>query len=307
MTHTVEKGALASSIAMYVFGTMGTLFVLMVVLAAGQHSGLSEEEQAQLASIDLFGYVAGTVLAALTIKIYSWRVLITAALCLVIFFNGAGHFANSFLTISSARFLVEVGSGMTLALGMAAFGGARKPDRAYAIALAILMTISWAVLLILPQYIEGAGPSAIYFVHMGFAVLVIPFIPWFPTKVDGTLKDEEESTKTPIILLVAMAAILLYTLAAGGTWALAAVIGENIGLTNEAAGSILGWSMIVSAIAAASAAVLSTKYGRFMPTVLGLMIFGAGLTLLLIDAIWAFTAGMFIAMGLYGFLPLISL
>ena len=301
--HYVEGAALASSIIMYVFGTMGTLFVLMIVLAAGQHVGLTQEEQAQLASIDLMGYVVGTLIAVALVRKYSWRHLITVALLLAIIFNGAGHFANSFVTIAAARFLVEIGSGMTLALGMAAFGDSRKPDRSYAIALAILMTISWGVLMILPQYLEALGPSGVYFVHMGFAVLTLPFVLWFPKSGAADLNVDVPQEKTPPVLLIAMAAILFYMIAEGGLWAQAAVLGEDIGLGNQEAGDILGWSLVVSAIGATIAAVLSTTFGRFLPKILGLFIFGSGLLFLLSDSKEAFIAGMFITQGLFGFLP----
>ena len=301
---------LSSGLAYYAVGLIGTLCIVLLQLAVSEVSGFTEEELAQLASFDLAGYVIGTFLIVLTSQKVSWRVLAFIGLSLIALFNVVGFYTESLISISTARFFVEIGSGMMLGLALSIFSDTEKPDRSYGIALAIVLTSSMLVLFVLPQYLATYGANAVYAYHIGMALIILPFILWAPRHTLAPNEEHPEQTaSTPMILIVAMAAVLIFNIGEGVVFALSGALGERSGLTDEETGNVIAWTgQFPAVIGAVVAAWLSIKKGRLGPIILGLIIFGCGFLFIISDSWQAFAATMTLTQFGFGFVtPYIAL
>ena len=297
------RGQMAGAV-LFVVGLIGTLFLILMLLAVGENPGLSETEQANLASIDLTGYVVGTLIVLFAAPKLGWRTLAIAGLGLVILGNAAGPATDSFGSIATARFLVDTGSGICWALAMAVFAETRNPERAYGIALGVGMTCVMVTSLNLPAYLDGFGASAVYTVHAAIAVVVVLFIPLLPRELARSESVAEASPAWTFTwpLTIAMVAVLLFYVGESVIYSLSGVIGESTGMTHEQTGQVVGWAGQVPAILAAwFAAWLSTKAGRVLPNVIGLLLFAGGLAWLLHGTQSSFFWSMAITQAGYGF------
>ncbi len=160
----IERSASAAGldarglIAAVVLGTLGALTIMIVpgfVMLLGAQSGLDDQQLGYVASWDINASAAAIGFAALLIARLSWRQLALGGLLLLLLGSVLTAHSHSYSALVAARIVAGVGEGLAIAVAFAALGSAANPDRAFGIYLVVGLSLSAALLALLPADVES--------------------------------------------------------------------------------------------------------------------------------------------------------
>lgn len=282
--HTQDKisdpRALAASCVMYMLAPVGMSLLPLMVGSASDSLGLTQQQSGYLASADLGGIAVASVLCAIWIRKLSWTNLAVGAILMIVVTNGLCIKADTFVSLCLLRFLTEFGHGIIYSLAIVSIGDSIKPDRYFAIGIGLTVFISILFFMFLPELIQLHGGSLIYITHGLVALLVLPVIFWFPKRGLNISNKSGEKRHSLIPLFIAMIAFGFFMATEGGIWAFIERFGNADGYSPANIGDALVATQVASVIGAIVASILSIRFGRFIPVLVGLLLFSLSLLLL---------------------------
>ena len=277
-----DKRSIAAGVVLYMLAPVGMSLLPLLVGAAADRFGISEQQGGLLASADLGGICVAAVLVAFWIRKVSWKILATLGIVVLVGANLLSLQVSSFTSLVILRFITELGTGLIYSLAIVVIGDTYKPDRFYAIGVGLTVALSTAFFLIIPQLVEEKGIHVIFLAHAGVALLVLPFLFWMPRQGrDVTQTSGNVGITAMGPLLLAMVAFTFFTAAEGGIWSYLERIGNAAEYDAQFVGQVLAVTQIASVIGSILASVLSTRWGRTLPLIAGIALFIAGSLFLL--------------------------
>lgn len=303
-----NRNKMIAGIILYCVAPIGMSLLPLLVGAATETLNLSAKQAGWLATADYAGIATAALLVSFIIRKVSWRVLAISALVPLIIVNLYSTTVDNFPTLLIARFLAEFGTGIIFSLAIMMIGETRNPDRSYAIGIGLTIGLSTLIYIGLPGLIDTYGLAIVFLTHAALSVLILPALIWIP----GGIQTAKGGVSHPLFtalfsidvvkLLPVFMAFCLFTAAEGGVWAYLETLGNNAGLSDQTVGNILALTQLAGVGAALLVAWLSTKWGRQVPLLGGLVFFGIGALALLYSNLVGYFLGAMITQFFYIFL-----
>jgi len=256
-------------IAAIVLGTVGALTIMIVpgfVMLVGAHSKLDDRQLGFVAAWDINATAVAIGLATFLIARLNWRHLALAGVGLIVLGNLWTAVSHEYEFIVAARICAGLGEGLAIAVCFAALGCAPNPDRAFGIYLMVGLTVSAAVLALLPVLQSSFG-SPLVFAGIGVITLASSvLLMWLP-KCNPALDSWRESSAqfSSALAVAGLLGVFLYFIAQGAMWSYFERIGAASGVDPLIIGQAMGLSSFAGVGGALLAAWICTSFGRILP------------------------------------------
>ena len=280
-TASIDIDSRISIVSMVVLSVIGPcVFILQPGYVQGlvQYLGFDEIQAGYIASTEMFGVAASTIFMVLISAKFNWRMLAAFCLGLSSIGNLLSLSVTDFDTLRITRFITGLGSGGVISLGFTMMGLTQKVDRNFGYAITWVLIYGALGLLVMPTAFESIGMDGVLIFFALFCLSGIYFIRFLPTgkrekKVDSVV---DAADYTPIIKGTSLAAILLYNIAIGITWAYLFLLGLEANISEQGVANVLTISQFLGIAGAFIAVILQVKIGRVIPLMVGLL--GGGLS-----------------------------
>ncbi len=274
-----------SIISMVLLSVIGPcVFILQPGYIQGlvQYLGFDEIQAGYIASTEMFGVAASTIAMVLIASKFNWRILVVFCLGLSSIGNLLSLSVTDFDTLRATRFVTGLGSGGVISLGFTMMGLTQKADRNFGYAITWVLIYGAFGLLVMPTAFESIGMDGVLIFFALFCLSGIYFVRFLPT---GDREEEVDSPNDPsdytfTIKGTSLAAILLYNVAIGITWAYLFLLGLEANISEQGVANVLTISQFLGIAGAFIAVILQLKIGRITPLMVGLL--GGGLSVYLL-------------------------
>ncbi len=265
----LSLAALTSAIAVGIVGAMIIWIVPGFVALAAAQAHLDDQQVGYVAAWDINAAAVMMAISALLLRRVPWRLLVAAALALIVVGDLSTAVCNSYGPIIAARVIAGTGEGLAIGVAFAALAQASNPDRAFAIYLISGGVVCAGILLVLPELQQRFGPAPLFLGFAGIAALTSIGIPWFPSRVRSS-----GSAPTPGGAIdvrktwSGLTAVFLYFMAQGALWSYFERIGQASGVASSEIGHALAASTLAGIGGALLAAIIPRRLGRRWPLML---------------------------------------
>jgi predicted MFS family arabinose efflux permease len=246
--------------------------------------GLSPAEAGYVASAEMWGLAATTILLLFIAHSYDWQKLTFWFLLVAVIGNLASIGQTDAVTLGVIRAFTGLGLGGMISLPFAMMGLTRNPDRNFGFIVVWVLVYGALGLFAIPLALDVIKLNGILVFLALFCVLGIPLIRFLPRRADDHV-DEEQLTDhfSPVVKASTLLAILVFNTAVGIVWAYIFLVGVNGGLAEQAVANVLTLSQFLGVAGAFLAAMLATTIGRGIPLGISVIGCGAGVGWLLSD------------------------
>lgn len=258
--------------AAVVLGTLGALTIMIVpgfVMLIGAHAGFDDRQLGYVAAWDINATAAAIGISTFLIGRLNWRHLALAGLLLIVVGNVMTGGSHDYTSIIAARICTGLGEGLAIAVSFAVLGRAANPDRAFGIYLVVGLTVSAAVLVLVPVLQGRFGAAAVFYGIAALTLAATALLRWLPQQSNGPSAGLDGSADVSMHLAVAgLVGVFLYFIAQGAVWSYFERIGAASGVEPVVIGRAMGISSFSGVGGALAAVALVTRYGRFWPLII---------------------------------------
>lgn len=245
--------------------------------------GMTESQAGLIASYEMFGVAATTVLLSFISSRVPWRRFLAVCLTICVIGNLASVGQTEFATLSKIRFFTGLGSGGLVSLTFTMMGLTKHADRNFGYILVWVLTYGALGLLLMPTVLDAIGMNAVFIFFAVFCASGFYFFNFLPDS--GTAVELEPSAIdfSMALKVLSLGAILMYNTGIGIVWAYLFLVGLNADMTEQAVANALTLSQFLGIAGAFLAVVLDLRIGRLVPLAVGVLGGAAGIFLLLGD------------------------
>jgi MFS family permease len=251
----------------YPVGPAATILMPMIVGGLVDGRGLSEQQAANVASLEGLGLVVASVLAAAWIRKVSWVRALLASILAYAALNAASAGLETYAPLLAIRFLAGVAGGNLFAVTVAALGDNREPDRAFGLAQAVQGVMMLAAFFAAPHLLAAGKVGALYWMLGAGALAMLPALLWFPAagRAPARVDAGPGGTGNVALIWLGLVASVVFFVNVFGFWAFVERIGQSAGLPADTIGLALGVSQGMAIAGALAAAWASDRHGRYLP------------------------------------------
>lgn len=263
------------------------------------HLGFTDQQAGYVASAEMFGIAATTILLTFTAHRVGWRPVFTGSLLLMFLANAMSTIVADFETFTALRALAGCGAGGLVSLSFAAIGLTKNPDRNFGYLIMWVLIYGAVALLLMPTVYDATGLTGVLWFFAVFPLIGLPFVKYLPATGENAVAAEDDAVTLSLPLrALALTAMLAYFLAQGVVWAYLFRIGLAGGLEEQQVANGLTLSQFAGIAGAFLAAMLGNRYGRPLPLTLGIL--GGALCLYFLVGRFEFLV-FALAVGVYNF------
>jgi predicted MFS family arabinose efflux permease len=264
--------SLPSAIVLVVLG-MDT-FIVQPGFVQGlvNQGGYAPTQAGLIASTEMFGIAATTVLMMWLAPRVDWHRLVRIALIVDVAGNLLCLAAHSALLFACCRFVVGLASGILISVGYAVAGLTAKPDRSFGWLITWVLVYGATGLLALPPVLSTVGiPGFLVFLASAAAagLYIVALLPRGATVDSAISCIGREQPKLMRHLL--LGAVLCYFLGQGSLWAYLSLIGVADGGTDQQVATALTIAQFLGIAGAATAATAGTRMRHLTAILTGIL------------------------------------
>jgi MFS family permease len=282
----IDLNGTSSILSAIILGTIGVLsFIVQPGLVQGFVSelGLDEIAANDLAFVEMLGVAIATYLVAYINNKVDWRVIVAASLVLAAIGNFASALISDPALFQVARFLTGFGEGGVISLSFTIIGLTVKTERNLALYLVLLLTYGALGLWAMPVAFDTIGLKGIFVVWGVLTLCALITTRYLPESAEGRVEVSPTAAQVSrFMLVVALLAVLVYNMAVGIAWANLFLIGIEIQNDEQAIANALLAAQFVAIFGALIPVFMEARFGRWMPTIVGIF-GGAAFIALLLD------------------------
>ena len=277
----VDLNARSALYTMFLVGVIAPeVFIVQPGFVQGlvEYLGFDDQGAGYVASAEMFGLAATTILMTFVAHRVNWRTVILGSLVTMFLANAACTLTTDVNTFVTLRFIAGLGAGSLVSLSFAAVGLTSKPDRNFGLLIMWVLTYGAVVLVAMPSAYEAFGFNGVVWFFAIFPLTAMPFIRHLPESGEADHHVEDDAVNLPAQMkAMALLAMLAYFAAQGVVWAYLFLIGLAGGLAEQAVANGLMLSQFAGIGGALLAALMAHRFGRAVP--LGVGILGGALCL----------------------------
>ena len=177
---------LNSRAALYSMFLIGVIAPEVFIVQPGFVQGLvvyldfSDQGAGYVASAEMFGLAATTILMTFIAHRVNWRSVILVSLATMFFANAACTLTSDVNAFVALRFIAGLGGGSLVSLSFAAVGLTNNPDRNFGLLIMWVLTYGAIVLWAMPSAYDLFGFNGVIWFFALFPLLAMPFIRFLP-------------------------------------------------------------------------------------------------------------------------------
>jgi predicted MFS family arabinose efflux permease len=264
-----------------------------------EYLGFDDQGAGYVASAEMFGLAATTILMTFIAHRVNWRAVILGSLVTMFVANVACTLTTDVTAFVTLRFLAGLGAGSLVSLSFAAVGLTSNPDRNFGLLIMWVLTYGAIVLWAMPTAYDLFGFNGVIWFFALFPLCAMPFIRHLPVSGDTDVHVEEDAVNLPGRMKgLALFSMLAYFTAQGVVWAYLFLIGLSGGLGEQAVANGLMMSQFSGIAGALLAAMMAHRFGRSIPLTVGIL--GGALCLWFLVGRFEFLV-FAMAVGIYNF------
>lgn len=269
-------------IAAILVGVIGPeVFIVQPGFVQGlvQNLGFDEQGAGYVASIEVWGITATTLVMTFFSHRFNWRKVIGGSLLVVAVANAACIAVHSKQAFVALRFLAGAGAGSLISLSFTTVGLTENPDRNFGYLIMWVLLYGAVVLYVMPEVYALSGMSGALLFFAIFPLVGLAFVKAFPESGAAVATVEADAVNLPALLKsLALLAMLAYFVAQGVAWAYLFLIGTAGSLSEQQVATGLTLSQVAGVAGALLPALIGGRFGRWRPLTLGIV--GGALCLL---------------------------
>ena len=279
MTNSVKTKILAASAAAYCVANIGWWLQPAIIHEVMVKYAVKESAAGLLGSAEMVFVALGSILIVKLFDKFSLRHIAILGISVALIGTAMSILVQDYNLLLVSRSLAGVGEGAMLAVASASIANFDEPDKAYGKINIVAILFGSAAAFSLPETSEFFVMEHNVFPTILFGIaLMMPFILILPNKV---LKDE---TQNPLSvappsrdviswdLVTLVLGTFLVTVTTGAMWTFFYVLGDMAGLSENQIHRAVAIAALLSVLGALLATLLGTKYGRFIPVIVGIVV-----------------------------------
>ncbi|MCR8923137.1 MFS transporter [Dasania sp. GY-MA-18] len=285
--NTAEFDTAKAITAAIVFSFIGNAVFMgmpMLVGALSDNLGFTEQQVGWLASADLGGMCASSILTSLLVARVNRRYLVALGVVIAVLANYAASLFHDFESLVSLRVLAGFGSGICYATGVASLAGSHNTGRNFSILMFALVAINALELYSFPILSAHWGVNGIFLAFAGSFILALCFIGWLPARAaEQSLAavGDKQGPVVPVYLpWLCLLAVACFYITIGSYWSFIERAGVDAGLSDSFIANVLTAGTVCTLLGCFAATALSTRLGQSKPLIAALL--GMTLTLLML-------------------------
>lgn len=245
--------------------------------------GFTEQQAGLIASYEMFGIAATTVLLSFVSSHVGWRRFLYACLTICVVGNLASIGQSDFAALSIIRFLTGLGSGGLVSLTFTMMGLTERADRNFGYIIVWVLTYGAFGLLLMPTALSMTGMNGVLVFFAVFCATGLYFVRFLPNS-GAAVETQDTGISFPISLkVISLSAILAYNIGIGIVWAYLFLVGLEAEMAEQAVANALTMSQFLGIAGAFLAVVLEARFGRILPLAFGVLGGAASIYLLIGD------------------------
>ena len=236
-----------------------------------EYLGFDEKAAGYIASAEMFGIAATTVVLVFFSHRVNWRTLLYGSLALMAAANAACASVTDTTVFIVLRVLVGIGAGTLVTLGFTIIGLTSNPDRNFGFLIMWVLIYGAIGLLVMPSAYATVGMDGVLWFFALFPLAAMLFVHNLPAGGEDVQVVEADAVTLALPMkTVALLAMLAYFTAQGVVWAYLFLIGLDGGLSEQQVANGLTLSQFGGIAGALLAALLGNRFGRGLPLVLSI-------------------------------------
>ena len=258
--------------------TAGLFYVnIMPAIIDGLVEGLgfTNKEAGLVGSSNMYGAAVGALLIVFLIRKINWRIAAWSFLITLIAIDTISIFLSDVQVLISIRFIHGFVGGMLVGTGFAVIARTSQPDRTFGMLLVVQYGLGGLGMGVLPLIVPYMGTSILFMTLIGFSLitlLMLPFIDNYSLEKNNDHELKEQSEVKIYPLLFTFLALFLFQAANMGLYVYIIGLAKSFGLVSSFISPVLLAAAWVGVIGSLLVVIFSTRYGRFLPITLGMVL-----------------------------------
>jgi predicted MFS family arabinose efflux permease len=280
--HVAPDGLIASVLLSFL-ATAGLYYVnIMAAIVAGLKDGLgiAESQAGIVGSANVYGAAAGAFIAVFIVKRVHWRWLSVGALVVLILIDVVSTQLKTAELLIPVRFGHGFVGGALVGTAFSVIARTKSPDKVFGMLLVVQFGLGGVGVMYLPGLVPTYGPQVLFLALAAFSLVTLLMVPFLPDSRREVYSDSNPApVRVPIRWLPLSSALLALFLFQAGNMALGAYIiglGKKAGLEMEFMTTTLGLAAWIGAVGSGLVIVMGTRFGRFWPLLIALVLTVAG-------------------------------
>jgi predicted MFS family arabinose efflux permease len=280
--HVAPDGLIASVLLSFL-ATAGLYYVnIMAAIVAGLKDGLgiAESQAGIVGSANVYGAAAGAFIAVFIVKRVHWRWLSVGALVVLILIDVVSTQLKTAELLIPVRFGHGFVGGALVGTAFSVIARTKSPDKVFGMLLVVQFGLGGVGVMYLPGLVPTYGPQVLFLALAAFSLVTLLMVPFLPDYRREVYSDSNPApVRVPIRWLPLSSALLALFLFQAGNMALGAYIiglGKKAGLEMEFMTTTLGLAAWIGAVGSGLVIVMGTRFGRFWPLLIALVLTVAG-------------------------------
>ena len=231
-----------------------------------------------LASVEIGMIAATSMLLARFLDRFSAFQFLLVAMALTMAGDVVSLLSPAFSGLLACRFVAGIGEGMCLIVSNALVADYAEPDRAYAQMNVINILVGSLLITSLPMLPAIAGEAPVLVVLLGLLVVCTPVMlhaPRTPRRQVQVRSTEGPSSGRVVPFVLLALSVFVLTLGGGGLYALEVELGRQTGLSEDNVNTVLSGAVLFSLLGSGIVVLIATRFGRVLPTIVGLAVHAA--------------------------------
>ena len=275
-SQTIDIDSRMPIVTMVLLSVIGVcVFILQPGYVQGlvEYLGFNDEQAGYIASAEMFGVAASTIILVFISSRFNWRALVTVYLAICTLGNLSSISVTDFDTLTIIRFITGLGSGGIISLGFTMMGLTQQSDRNFAYIITWVLIYGAFGLLLMPTAFHLIGMNGILIFFALFCGSGFFFIKYLPIAGEHHVDEHSINSITYSWQLkgISLLAILVYNIAIGITWDYLFLLGLEANITEQAVANVLTISQFLGIAGAFIAVMLQLKIGRTIPLMIGVL------------------------------------
>jgi len=234
--------------------------------------GLTEARAGYLASAEMFGIAAATVLSAMFSAKLNWKWLCGAALAILALADLSSAVIHDYPGLVGVRALAGLASGVLISLGYAVVGTGAHPDRNFGLLITFVLVYGALGLWAIPTGLDRIGVPGIMLVLALMPLGGIVLLPSFPAALPAAGAEGAAAPEERRMGALMLASVLAFFLGQGVIWAYLFLIGTSMGIGEQAVANGLTVAQFAGIAGAFAAAMLAARVAPVALFVLGIVL-----------------------------------
>ncbi|EED34661.1 major facilitator superfamily protein [Luminiphilus syltensis NOR5-1B] len=270
--HPSHPLSLFSAILLGVIGA--AVFIVQPGFVQGlvKYYHFSEQSAGYVASVEMWGIALTTLVIAVVVNRFSWRVILAVSIALMACGNFFSIFTDTPAVFASWRFVAGIGSGGLISLTFTIIGLTANPDRNFGYLIMAVLTFGALGLWVMPLALSIVGIPGVLLFFTLFTLLGLPFVRYLPTSGDTHAQVETDAVDLPLWQRgMAVTAMFLYFTGQGVVWVYLFLIGVEGGASEQQVANGLTLSQFLGIAGAFAAVLITIRFGRLTPITFGIL------------------------------------